>query len=269
MLDDTDIPLCYIQTTLHPDPTPNFCLRRNLCQSVVVLAVLISVVGIPVVDVSVPDLLVLSVQRLFSLAERDGVGFGFHLPASLSSTAPPSPSSSTSPSSSASASSAASISHGASFYATIALGTLIFIACIAALVACLIRIRTHRRAAAAISTIAWDPAVLDGGKKGTATDLSLVGDCDVGEHRRSESFLAGGSTHTDSYQYQPTPPFDNPYQAPMNPLVETAYYSGAPARRRRGVPAPPTAAGAHDDDPALHPQRWAVPYCAPAPCAPR
>ncbi|KAJ6462591.1 hypothetical protein C8R45DRAFT_1178333 [Mycena sanguinolenta] len=147
-------------------------------------------------------------------------------PVSSSSTPPSAPSSSTSPSPSASTSSAASISHGAPFYATIALGTLILIACLAAIVACLIRIRTRRREAAAISTIAWDPAVLDGAnaKEATAPDLSLVGDRDVGEPKRSESFLGSGSTHTDSYQYQP--PFDTTYQAPMaNPFVETAYYS--------------------------------------------
>ncbi|KAJ6459869.1 hypothetical protein C8R45DRAFT_541980 [Mycena sanguinolenta] len=195
--------------------------------------------------------------------------------ASSSSTLPFSPSSSTSPSPSASTSSAASISHGAraAFYATIALGTLILIACIAAVVACLIRIRIRirRREAATISTIGWDPVVLDHAKEATTAtpDLSLVGGRDVGEPKCAESFLVSGRTHTDSYRCQP-PPFDTMYQAPMtNPFVETAYYSPhqvALLVNSTAYPLPPP-------HPALTmtiPLSNGRPYpTAPAPCAPR
>ncbi|KAF8178521.1 hypothetical protein K438DRAFT_1264387 [Mycena galopus ATCC 62051] len=150
-------------------------------------------------------------------------------------------SSSTSPSTtSAAASAAPTITHGAPFYAAIALGTFILVACVATVIACLIRVRTRRREAAAIATIAWDPVVLDGAKEPTAPDLSLTGDRDVGEPKRSDSFLSSRPSVSSSYPL----PFDTPAYQPPNPYVETAYYSPhqiSPLADSTAYPLPPPA----------------------------
>ncbi|KAK7055597.1 hypothetical protein R3P38DRAFT_2499538 [Favolaschia claudopus] len=118
---------------------------------------------------------------------------------------------------SASSSITAAISdHGAVFWSAMTLGLFIAIACVAAVVACLIRSYTRRRDAAAIDTMAWDPAVV---ARSTTTkhltmpaSLSLIGDRDVGEPKRSLGYP------------RTPPPSDGPLHTP-NPYVETAYYS--------------------------------------------
>ncbi|KAJ7437249.1 hypothetical protein B0H11DRAFT_632070 [Mycena galericulata] len=117
------------------------------------------------------------------------------------------PSSSSPPSSTVSASASASsdaapytLTHGAPFYASLALGALILIACLAVVIAFLIRVRARRRYRAALTHIAWDPVIPGGGggeKDSTAgtrtladldlvgTDASLAGDRDVGEPKRA------------------------------------------------------------------------------------
>ncbi|KAJ7450283.1 hypothetical protein B0H11DRAFT_2289307 [Mycena galericulata] len=132
-----------------------------------------------------------------------------------SSTSQTPSSSSLAPSSIVSASASASsdaapytLTHGAPFYASLALGALILIACLAVVIAFLIRVRARRRDRAALTHIAWDPVVPGGGggggeKDSTAgtrtladldlvgTDASLAGDRDVGEPKRDTeaSFL--------------------------------------------------------------------------------
>ncbi|KAJ6554246.1 hypothetical protein B0H19DRAFT_1152961 [Mycena capillaripes] len=130
-----------------------------------------------------------------------------------------SPSSSTSPATT-SADPSKVMTHNAPFYAAIILGVLILIACVATIVACLIRIRTRRRDAAEISTIGWDPVVVDSAKEHTPSDFSLSGDRDVGEPKRSDSFVTARESYRPSFDAT----YPNPFLDP-NPFVETAYYS--------------------------------------------
>ncbi|KAJ7697004.1 hypothetical protein B0H17DRAFT_1130652 [Mycena rosella] len=170
------------------------------------------------------------------------------LPASSSSTT-----SSTSVSASATSAAAAhsyTMSQGAPFYAAIALGALIAIALVATIVACIIRVRARRRAADA-ATIGWDPVVLEDGKASTSTDpdFSLAGDRDVGEPKRSDSFVsvdrraslyqpdrafnAGYPQHPNPFDEPPPPPHPNPFE-------ERAHY----ASYQQHVPPPPLAESA-------------------------
>ncbi|KAJ7879159.1 hypothetical protein B0H13DRAFT_2278898 [Mycena leptocephala] len=136
---------------------------------------------------------------------------------SASSVFAPSSASSASPSTTSAATlDPQTMNHHAPIYAAIILGVLILVACVAAVIACLIRFRARRRDAADMAKIGWDPVVLGDAKEPTISDSSFTGDRDVGEPKRSVSFL---STH-ESYR----PPFDPTYQHP-NPFVETAYYS--------------------------------------------
>ncbi|KAJ7653654.1 hypothetical protein DFH06DRAFT_1474787 [Mycena polygramma] len=143
---------------------------------------------------------------------------------SPSSSSPSTPSSSDVPS----ATSASAVgphkvmTHMAPIYAAIILGVLIVIACLATIIACLVRSRARRRDVAALSAIGWDPVVLDDAKQPTAPIFSFSGDRDVGEPKRAGSFMS----RRDSYR----PAFDATYQHPNpfadpNPFVETAYYS--------------------------------------------
>ncbi|KAJ7038983.1 hypothetical protein C8F04DRAFT_1392776 [Mycena alexandri] len=138
-------------------------------------------------------------------------------------------------SASASISSAATVppqnmTHGAPFYAAIVLGALILFAFVAAIVACLFRIRNRRRESReAVSKIAWDPVVLANDKEPTAPDLfSFTGDRDVGEPKRSASVLSSRASYPhpfDTSYHQHQPQFD-PYQQHPNPFADTAnYYS--------------------------------------------
>ncbi|KAJ7153224.1 hypothetical protein C8R46DRAFT_1301432 [Mycena filopes] len=188
-----------------------------------------------------------------------------------SSTSSASASSSYSPSSSTvaasaspSASSAAAVppqtmTHGAPFFAALVLGGLILVAFLAAIIACLFRIRTRRREArAALSAIEWDPVVL-ADEKGPAPippdafAFSFTGDRDVGEPRRSNS-----PPFDPYHQHQPNalapyhpPPFDaypspfadpSPYYAPHHTLADSAAYPLPPVPRGSGSGGPyPTA----------------------------
>ncbi|KAJ6485321.1 hypothetical protein C8R47DRAFT_1072683 [Mycena vitilis] len=149
---------------------------------------------------------------------------------SSSFTPPPSSSSLSSPSSSdaPSATSASALgphkemTHMAPIYAAIILGALIVIACLATILACLVRSRARRRDVAALSAIGWDPVVLDDPKQPTAPIFSFTGDRDVGEPKRAGSLMS----RRDSYRLA----FDTTYQHPNpfadpDPFVETAYYS--------------------------------------------
>ncbi|KAF7343949.1 hypothetical protein MVEN_01683700 [Mycena venus] len=178
---------------------------------------------------SIPSSVVLAASVQSTLPASSSIAPSFVAPSSSS----PSPSASPSPSVSPSpAALPEPTTHGATFYSAIALGTLILVACVATIIACLVRFRTRRREAAAVATIAWDPVVLDGGgKESTAPDLSLTGDRDVGEPKRSASFISSSASYPQHQPppfafettYQP-PPFDPTYAHP-NPFVETAYYS--------------------------------------------
>lgn len=120
------------------------------------------------------------------------------------------------------------MTHGAPFDAVIILGALIVVALLATLAACLFRLRVRRRDAA--TKIGWDPVVLEDGK--ASPDDSLAGDRDVGEPKRSDSFL-GGSTTT---------PLDAGYPQHPNPFAESAYYSPheiAPLADSTAYPLPP------------------------------
>ncbi|KAJ7493685.1 hypothetical protein FB451DRAFT_1215128 [Mycena latifolia] len=119
------------------------------------------------------------------------------------------------------------MTHGAPFYAAIALGVLIAVAILATIIACIIRIRARRRHAAA-TTIGWDPVVLADGKPSTSTapDYSLAGDRDVGEPKRADDDFVGAyqpqfEQHPNPYVYT-----ENTYYAPhqVAPLADSAAY---------------------------------------------
>ncbi|KAJ7730160.1 hypothetical protein B0H16DRAFT_222051 [Mycena metata] len=151
---------------------------------------------------------------------------------SASSSDSPPPSVIASPSASISSAAAVppqTMTHGAPFYAAIALAALILFAFVVAIVACLFRIRNRRRESReAVSNIAWDPVVLADEKEPTAPNLfSFTGDRDVGEPKRSDSVLSSRASYPhpfDTSYHQHQPPFE-PYQQRPNPFADTTYYS--------------------------------------------
>ncbi|KAJ7804132.1 hypothetical protein B0H14DRAFT_1625218 [Mycena olivaceomarginata] len=85
-------------------------------------------------------------------------------------------SSSASPSATSAAAGPRGIGHDTAFYAGVALGVFILIACLATIIACLVRFRTRRREAAAVAAIAWDPVVAKPSSLELESDFSLTGD---------------------------------------------------------------------------------------------
>ncbi|KAJ6540989.1 hypothetical protein DFH09DRAFT_1394899 [Mycena vulgaris] len=163
------------------------------------------------------------------------------LATSASSSQAPSSASSSSTTSAAAASSTSAaaarpytMTHGAPFYAAIALGGLIAVALLAALLACLIRVRRRRHAATA--DIGWDPVVLEDAKD-SEPDFSLAGDRDVGEPKRSDSFVSRRASYP-----APGGPFDGGYSQHPNPFAESAYYTpyqSPPLADSAAYPLPP------------------------------
>ncbi|KAJ7123517.1 hypothetical protein C8R44DRAFT_875708 [Mycena epipterygia] len=160
---------------------------------------------------------------------------------SWSSITPSSSSSSTSSSSPAAASPAAlyhpsasmslaalrrpsTLTHGAPLYAAVALGALILLAFLTALTALLIRARLRaRRRAAALTNIAWDPVVLADAKphanNSNGNGNKLAGDRDVGEPKRSESFVSRrGSSASYASFYHPSA-YHHQQQQPQHPTT--------------------------------------------------
>ncbi|KAJ7620422.1 hypothetical protein FB45DRAFT_1094570 [Roridomyces roridus] len=146
------------------------------------------------------------------------------------------------------------LEHGVPFDAAIALGAVIGFACICVTVSYVLRIRSTRHRAA--DKIRWDPVVDDhdwdpkgGGDQENAhggliapvmhSMYSLTGDRDVGEPKRSDSFIAAqhASTSTTHSQVAPSSsihipmPYNNPFGGPrpQRASVDPAHMYSAPA----------------------------------------
>ncbi|KAJ7153074.1 hypothetical protein C8R43DRAFT_453043 [Mycena crocata] len=115
------------------------------------------------------------------------------------------------------------LTHGAPFFAGITLGILLLIAFSATLGTYIFRFRSGRRDRAAAETnIGWDPVVLDGKQASMDKNRPLDGDRDVGEPKRTGSFLSGRES------LQPQDGTIDPaflYSHHPNPFDENAYYS--------------------------------------------
>ncbi|KAJ7607702.1 hypothetical protein FB45DRAFT_1011212 [Roridomyces roridus] len=189
-----------------------------------------------------------------------------------SSSSSPSPVALASPSASSSGNGPQTLSHGVPFDAAIALGTLIGVACICVTIAYFVRLRSTRNRA--VDKIRWDPVVLDvdrepkeGEEQGQGGGLipppvhsvySLTGDRDVGEPKRSESFIARRPSTAHSLASSDLP-YQTPFGAPhphrasvdpahtnpednSNPFVDG--YTHPPLAEITAYPLPPPAGAA-------------------------
>ncbi|KAF7321156.1 hypothetical protein HMN09_00203700 [Mycena chlorophos] len=133
-------------------------------------------------------------------------------PSSTSIVAPtsfPSPSNSATP----------HLDHGALFYASVSLGVLSIIASIAGAVTYCIRIRRQAKR----NPIAWDPVTIPQPEQKPdivfVPDLTLAGDRDVGEPKRSNSTLAHAYEEQSYYSPHQIPPLADSAAYPLPPVA--------------------------------------------------
>ncbi|KAJ7838872.1 hypothetical protein B0H14DRAFT_3869929 [Mycena olivaceomarginata] len=115
------------------------------------------------------------------------------------------------------------IGHDAAFYAGVALGVFILIAC-----------PRHHHRPLPVAAIAWDPVVAKPSSLDLESDFSLTGDRDVGEPKRSDSFLGDDLNERErTAVLQPTPFVETAYYSPhqVPSLVDSAAYPLPPHAR--------------------------------------
>ncbi|KAJ7224548.1 hypothetical protein GGX14DRAFT_694217 [Mycena pura] len=213
------------------------------------------------VTLSVPSSIAFSSAATASLLVASSVSAPSISSSATSSQSSPPASSSPTASSSVSPSSTSAVAgndrqtmaHGAPFYASLALGVIILFACVVAVITFCIRIRARRRDR--LTAVEWEPVVLPDPKPSIVSDLSLIGDRDVGEPKRTNSFVdrlapfpwesvppyQHQDSYTESAYYTPheLPPLADSTAYPLPPRVSLANapHTGGPYPTARPLPA--------------------------------